>query len=163
MVLRLQALKAHKGFTLMEVLVVIALMAIVSVPIGASLIFGLKVYDTEVMVDRSFQKQQDVFLAVKQQVRLNPTEVQVVTSENGSSILEIGKDSEKTRYYQDGLKLYRLEDTVLTEVLSDVTSFNIENVVRSANDQLLSFTLELVCATNGRSQTLTADFALDRY
>lgn len=163
MVLRLQALKAHKGFTLMEVLVVIALMAIVSVPIGASLIFGLKVYDTEVMVDRSFQKQQDVFLAFKQQVRLNPTEVQVVTSENGSSILEIGKDSKKTRYYQDGLKLYRLEDTVLTEVLSDVTSFNIKNVVRSANDQLLSFTLELVCATNGRSQTLTADFALDRY
>lgn len=163
MVLRLQALKAHKGFTLMEVLVVIALMAIVSVPIGASLIFGLKVYDTEVMVDRSFQKQQDVFLAFKQQVRLNPTEVQVVTSENGSSILEIGKESKKTRYYQDGLKLYRLEDTVLTEVLSDVTSFNIKNVVRSANDQLLSFTLELVCATNGRSQTLTADFALDRY
>lgn len=161
--LRLQALKAHKGFTLMEVLVVIALMAIVSVPIGASLIFGLKVYDTEVIVDRSFQKQQDVFLAVKQQVRLNPTEVQVVTSENGSSILEIGKDSKKTRYYQDGLKLYRLEDTILTEVLSDVTSFNIKNVVRSANDQLLSFTLELVCATNGRSQTLTADFALDRY
>lgn len=156
-------LKSNKGFTLIEMLITLALMAVVSVPIGAALIFGLKVYDTEVAADRSFQNQQDVFLTIKNQIRVNPTQVEVIALENGSFALEIGKDSSKIRYYQEGQKLYKLEGTTATEVLSSMKSFKLFNTKRNNSNQLISFTLELVSSSNGRDQSLKADFALDRY
>lgn len=161
--LNLIKIKSNKGFTLIEMLITLALMAVVSVPIGAALIFGLKVYDTEVAVDRSFQNQQDVFLSIKNQIRANPSQVEIISLEGGESALEIGKDTSKIRYYQNGQKLYKLEGIESKEVLSDIKGFNLLNTRRNSSNKLLSFTLELVSTSNGRDQSLKADFALDRY
>lgn len=138
-------------------------MAVVSVPIAASLILGLRIYDTEVEVDRTFQNQQDVFMMIKNEVRQNPSQVDVVQLSGGDYAIEIGQSSKLIRYYMSQSKIYKQTATQTIEILTDVKSFKLNNLVRNSNNTLKSFTLEMVSSFNDRDQILTADFALDRY
>lgn len=156
-------LRSNKGFTLIEVLITLALVAVVSVPIAAALILGLRIYDSEVQADTAFSNQQDVLLMIKNQVRANPSEVAIVDTDNGSQVLEIGKDAETIRYYLDGRALYRLSNSTVTLVLDDVAQFTLTNQQKNSSGKLRSFRLALTSSINGREQVLLADIALDRY
>lgn len=159
----IKKLKSQSGFTLIEILITLALMAVVSVPIAASLILGLRIYDAEVEVDRTFQNQQDVFMMIKNEVRQNPSQVDVVQLSGGDYAIEIGQSSKLIRYYMSQSKIYKQTATQTIEILTDVKSFKLNNLVRNSNNTLKSFTLEMVSSFNDRDQILTADFALDRY
>lgn len=156
-------LRSNKGFTLIEMLITLALVAVVSVPIAAALILGLRIYDSEVQADTAFSNQQDVLLMIKNQVRANPSEVAIVDTDNGSQALEIGKDAETIRYYLDGSALYRLSNSTVTLVLDDVAQFTLTNQQKNSSGKLRSFRLALTSSINGREQVLLADIALDRY
>lgn len=156
--------KSCKGYTLIELLIVIALMAIISIPVSASLIFGVKVFNSETDVDTVFQDQQSAFTEIKERLRLDPYHVQVVSNE-GVTELQIGNlEASRTAYYLTSGNLMRRIGTKTPQILCHyVTTFDLSHLKFDDKDRLTEIKIKLTAVINNREHILESDFSLRRY
>lgn len=155
--------KESRGESLIEVLVVIALMGIIMVPVGASLMLGLKTYQNEIAVDSIFTDQETGFTQIKDAIRKYPYNINVVNEATDSATIEIQADSGKISFYVSGGNLYRKSATQTIVLSKNITLFKIEDVKKNESGELLSFKLTVTAESLGRKNKLSSVFALDRY
>ncbi len=170
----LRKIKCTKGYTLVELLIVIALIGIVSIPIGASLIFGLKIFDSETAVDEVFQDQLSAFSEMKEALRSDPYHVQIVTV-SGIDTLQIGPDSVTARNYtlSAGNLIRSIGPQSLdnpgTVLCDHITAFELANIEREENiepeenEAVTQLRLTLIASVRNRNHTLSTEISLRRY
>lgn len=156
-------IKSRSGFTLIELLIVIALMAIISIPVSASLIFGVKVFNSETAVDAVYQDQLSAFNEIKESMRRDPAHVKVVM-ESGVPVLQIGETAATRRDYflQDG-NLNRRIDTDSQVLCSNITAFDLTIPKAESASFLSTIRITLTATVNNRVHTLESNFSLRRY
>ncbi len=155
-----------QGFTLIELLVVIALMAIISVPLSASLIFGVKIFGTESVVDKVFQDQQSAFVYMKETLRNDPYNVKLeIVGSSEHLIVGVLPETAKHFFLKDAELI--LQTGALTSsqrILCDnVVDFTISNTLVDTQNLLTELNITLKSEVKGRDHTLSSSFSLRRY
>lgn len=152
-----------KGFTLVELLITIALLGIITVPVGAALIMGLRIFDNELAIDDVFQTQQDAFIEIKESLRENPYDVTVTTTVNGVLQLSVGAGNQNRIYYLDQDHLMRQMGGNASVVARQINVFAIDQIQRDSTNAVIGFTITLTATERNRDNTLTSSIALRRY
>lgn len=159
-------LNNKQGFTLIELLIVIALMAIISIPLSASLIFGVKIFGTESVVDKVFQDQQSAFVYIKETLRNDPYNVKLETVDSSEHLIVGALPNTAKHFFLKDAELI-LQTGALTSsqmILCDnVVDFTINNTVVDTQNLLTQLNITLTSEVKGRDHTLTSSFSLRRY
>ena len=155
--------KSKGGFTLVELLITIALLGIITVPVGAALILGLRIFDNEVAIDQTFQEQQESFIEIKEYLRLNPYDVQIATTTEGVVELSIGTGGNNRVYYLSAGQLMRRIDGNTIVICNQVTQFTLDSIIRDSSNVVVGFSMTLIATERDRENKLTASIALRRY
>lgn len=160
----LKKIKSQAGFTLVELLIVIALIGIVSIPITASLIFGMKIFDSETAVDEVYQDQLSAFTEIKEALRSNPYAVIVTTTDNVDT-LQIGADDTAIFYTLSQGNLVRItgQNNPETILCNHITAFELTNLLLDSEDKVTQLNLTLTTTIRNRTHSLSTEISLRRY
>jgi prepilin-type N-terminal cleavage/methylation domain-containing protein len=153
---------AH-GFTLIELLVVISLMAMISIPIGTSLIFGVNVFKSETEVDHIFKDQQFAFNHMKETLRIHPQTVKLVNT-SGTTELVIGENADTASiYFLENQSLIFKKGTQEIVLCDHVKTFTLTTNSVNLDESINQLNIVLISSFNNREHKLSSNFSLRRY
>lgn len=152
-----QALASTKGFTLLEILIVIALLGVVSMPLGAALTMGLKTFQSESFNVALEQDQRAAVTWIETLCRTYPDEVLI--NESTKTLTVHGHS-----FAIDSSQAL-VETTMSTDrtLCTPVSRFEFSDITRNTNQKILGFTIKLKTQTPTNAHELITTITLDRY
>ena len=130
--------KCNKGYTLLELLVVIGLIGVVSVPLMMSFTTGYKIFTEEENSNKAVSELRVFVSSLTERIRrVDRGDVTI----SGNSIVILTK-----KYYLNGDTLISedLSNSSKKNILNDVESFKLDNIILDSDNNVVSFSLEIV-------------------
>lgn len=161
----LKNIKNRKGYTLLEMLIVLALFTVVSIPIFSALNMGFRIFNHENTSYNTIHEQRFALDYVDDLIKHHNGDIDYKeTLEIDSVIRENVLIAGTIRVYQDEDKLIiRATDGNYHEISEEIVDFYVENIVRENAGKVKSLDVSIVVKIDDSEKKMSTYITLDRY